>query len=121
MERSLEREIREHLADYLFGLLSLNDFKIWLAGATWDAADADPIAIRLANRTKLALAEHSSGVMTDAELREELRSLLQHGEVVLITGAPPQAISASSSASITQRMTFPESVAGTARAWVSVS
>jgi hypothetical protein len=120
MERSLERQIREHLVDYLAGQTPLDDFKVWLASVTWEA-DAPPATIRLANHIKVVLAEHSSGFTDDVEMHNELRDLLQHGEVVLAATAPLRPQSGSSSESIIRRLTFPEPVVGTPRASVSVS
>lgn len=76
MTSPLELAVRQHLTDYLAGNLSLDEFKDWLVGATWDVertADAD--TQRLTYDIKLALAEESSGFVSTAEMDEELRSI----------------------------------------------
>lgn len=76
MQSSLELAIRERLAAYLDGEMSLDDFKDWLVGATWDVEQSgEPAAIDLAYDVKLLLAEHSSEGFPETELRTLLRLL----------------------------------------------
>lgn len=72
-----ERMLRDQLAAYLSAELSLDGFKDWLVGTTWDIDESgDHGAIDLAYDIKLSLAEHSSGRTTEAELQAELHLLL---------------------------------------------
>ena len=81
----LEVEIREKLAKVLSGKLDLESFEDWLVQQSWNMhLDSDRAAQELASGVELALAEHSSGHLSDDELRQELHSLL--GQVV----APPR-------------------------------
>ncbi len=69
-------DLRQHLTEYLNGDVSLDDFKYWLVGATWDIDETgDPAAIELTYDIKLALAEHSGGHISEDELRSELQPL----------------------------------------------
>ena len=82
MERSLELSVRSQLATFLAGESTLDDFKSWLVAATWSLdrplASTDS---RIINEIKLALAEHSGGFGSDAELRETLFTLLDSTSV----------------------------------------
>lgn len=81
MER-LEPAIRHHLAAYLAGALSLDEFTAWLVAATWNIGTmGDAAASDLAYSIELALAEHSSGLLTLDELRAELQDLNQHANL----------------------------------------
>lgn len=76
MPSPLELDFHDRLGRYLDGRRSLNRFKEWPIGATWDVdAGDDPAAIALTYEIKPALAEHSSGNVAEAELRRELASL----------------------------------------------
>ena len=78
MQSPLEPAIRERLADYLAGRLSLGEFKEWLVGATWEiprGREAD--AMRLANAVKLAMDEVSGGFVSEGELRTDLEMVLR--------------------------------------------
>lgn len=73
MGNSLEYAVREHLAAYLQGEVSLDELKSWLVSMTWDRSEPSDIeGMRLANEIKLSLAEHSGGFMTDDLLRDDL-------------------------------------------------
>ena len=77
MESSLEREIRDHLLDYLNGAATLDQFKDWLISETWSKPEGgDTAAIELSYEVQLELADHSSGLTTEAELREVLGGLV---------------------------------------------
>lgn len=72
---SLATAIRRHLARYLTGTLTLNEFQDWLVNATWNVHEdeaASPQAVQLADDITLVLAELSSGFMTFDELRADL-------------------------------------------------
>lgn len=78
---SLETAIVAKLARYLAGEESLDGFKDWLVGATWDVeATHDPRAIDVTYEIKLLLAEQSGGDLSEAELRRELQPLLRRSE-----------------------------------------
>jgi hypothetical protein len=73
----LETSIRQRLACYLAGDMSLNDFQDWLVGATWHIDDkVAPEAAELTYSIEHALAEASTGLLSREELDAELRSLL---------------------------------------------
>lgn len=75
----LEAAIRHQLVSYLSDRMSLDEFTAWLVGATWNIESmSEPEASQLAYAIELALAEHTSGLLTLEELRAELRSLSQH-------------------------------------------
>ena len=72
----LEKAIHDHLESYFSGEMSLDEFKDWFVGATWNIEGrAAPEAIELAYAVELALAEASGGYLTTDELQEELRKL----------------------------------------------
>jgi hypothetical protein len=84
MDRSLELAIHEHLAEYIAGKSQLDELKSWLIGATWGLDRTQPVpGIELANKLKLALAEHSGGYSTDEELSETLEGLLSESLALL--------------------------------------
>ena len=77
--RRREPSLRHHLAPYLTGDLSLDDFAAWLDGARRSiGASGDAAARELAHAIELALSEHAGGRLTLAELRAELETLVQH-------------------------------------------
>jgi hypothetical protein len=85
----LEAEIREKLSELLSGRLDLESFEDWLVQHSWNMhLDSDPAAQDLAAGVELALAEHSSGHLSDDELRQELHAL--PGQVV---ASPRSAVS----------------------------
>ncbi len=66
-------EIREQLANFLSGSLSLEQFEDWLVQNSWNMhKDADDVAQHLASEIELRLSEHSSGHLSDSALRNEL-------------------------------------------------
>ena len=77
MQPSLEQDLREHLAEYLAERTTLDEFKDWLVGATWDIDETgDETVTELVYEIKLALAEESSGFISERELRAELTPLV---------------------------------------------
>jgi Zn-dependent oligopeptidase len=76
MHSSLDRELRDHLQDYLAGAITLDQLKDWLVDATWHIKkeDDDP-ATKAVYEVHLALADQSSGLTTEDEMREELSRL----------------------------------------------
>ena len=75
----LEAAIRHQLGSYLSDRMSLDEFTAWLVGTTWNIESmGEPEASQLVYAIELALAEHTSGLLTLEELRAELRRLSQH-------------------------------------------
>jgi hypothetical protein len=76
MHSSLERELRDHVQAYLAGAATLDQLKDWLAAVTWhiDKESDDP-ATKAVHEVHLALADQSSGLTTEDEMREELLRL----------------------------------------------
>jgi hypothetical protein len=68
-----EHQIREWLARYLHKVISLDQFEDWFVQRSWDMhRGSDESAQKLAAAIELRLAEHSSGHLDDAQLRQEL-------------------------------------------------
>ncbi|MGH2557645.1 MAG: hypothetical protein ACRDJH_01165 [Thermomicrobiales bacterium] len=87
MRSSLERAIRERLAEYLDGERQLDDFKDWLVGATWNVEQSkEPAAVDLTYEIKLLLAEHSGGYLTENELRTEFALVAKLNQALARTG-----------------------------------
>ncbi len=77
MQPSLDREIRDHLLDYLKSAATLDQFKDWLISATWDSGDdSESTAMQLTYEIQLALADQSTGITTESELRDVLSDLV---------------------------------------------
>ncbi len=82
MEYSLDFEIRNHLAAYLAGEISLHDFEDWFFSKTWNVDQMnDPAFIDLVYEIKLNWAEFSNGDWTEEELRSMLRPLVEKYKV----------------------------------------
>lgn len=95
MQSPLERAIREHVADYLAGASSLEELKDWLGGATWDVeASGDRVAKGLSYEVKLALADVSSGLATEAEAAEDLRAIISDASAAASPPSTAQPITA---------------------------
>lgn len=72
-----ESEIRDWLARYLAKEIPLEEFEDWFVRQSWDMHVGSPEAAqKLASAIELRLAEHSSGHLTDEDLRRELRSFV---------------------------------------------
>lgn len=70
--------MRDHLALFLAGDVSLDTFTDWLVGATWNRDTmGDAAASQLAYSIEFVLAEHSSGFLSEDELRSELQQFSQ--------------------------------------------
>jgi len=88
MNPSFELDIRDWLARYLAGEVSLSEFRQWFVPATWDIElGDDPAAARLSYDLELRFAEFSNGHWTE----EQLKSLLRP-EVESYTVGKPQVI-----------------------------
>ena len=81
-----ESALRQALASYLSGELSLAAFDDWIAVQTWDMhRGSSEQAQKLAGAIELRLAEHSAGHLSGEELRSQLQSLLREpGNQVLV-------------------------------------
>jgi hypothetical protein len=76
-----ESAIRHQLGAYLSDAMSLDEFTAWLVGASWNIEQTGDVgASQLAYAIELALAEHSSGLLTLDELQRALRDLSQHAK-----------------------------------------
>ncbi len=73
-----ENEIQKQLLLFLENQVSLDEFEDWFVLGSWNAhSEDDPSALRMISAIELRLAEHSSGHLSDAQLREELHTLIQ--------------------------------------------
>jgi len=82
--RELVSTIRFQLGAFLSDDLSLDEFTAWLVGASWNIDNVGDVgASQLAYAIELALAEHSSGLLTEDELRRDLRDLNQDADLNL--------------------------------------
>jgi hypothetical protein len=65
-------QVRERLADWLDGRISLSEFEGWLVPATWNIHKAnDAEAESLVDEIELRLSEYSGGHMAAKQLRKE--------------------------------------------------
>lgn len=77
MSSAFTLQIRDHLAGYLSGETSIDEFKDWLIPATWDIGERhDAAAEDLTYEIKLRLAEHSSGYIMEDDARRLLQPLV---------------------------------------------
>lgn len=110
MQASLDFEIRDCLARYLAGEISLERFQEWFVPMAWDADQSGSwSAEELANEVELRLAEFSNGDRTEAELRELFRSTLE----TYTMAEAPEPVTSSSSELIAAGVTYQLSWAGT--------
>jgi hypothetical protein len=71
-----ENEIRAQLVEYLSGNRGLDEFEDWFVQRSWNMhRDSSPDAQRLASQVELALSEFNNDDITEAALRERMRSL----------------------------------------------
>ena len=81
-------EIREKLAEFLAGRISLDDFKEWFIPATWDIEQSrDSLVYELVAEIHLKLGEFSNDHWTEDELRRLLRPLLESYSVTISFGS----------------------------------
>lgn len=79
MEPSLDIEIRRHLASYLVGEISLQDFEDWFVPSSWDIIHSrNQSAITLVYEIELWLAEFSDGFWSEEELKNHLKPLVNN-------------------------------------------
>lgn len=94
---AVETQIREWIARYLQGEVSLRELEEWLIPATWDISADDASAWILTHTIQLVLAERARGHLDDLDLRARLRDLSEH----VALGAPSLLSTATSA--VTQR------------------
>ncbi len=71
------RTIRAQLARYLAGVLSLAEFRDWFAPASWDVDETSDAETQIAvHEIEHRIAEFTSGVWTESDLREHLMALI---------------------------------------------
>ena len=72
-----EKEIRSRLADYLAGSVLLPEFHDWLIGHSWNShLSGTESAQALLGSIEVALAEFTSGDLSEESLRDEMRYAL---------------------------------------------
>ncbi len=77
MADSLALAIQDQAISFLTGEISLPDFQDWLVGATWNVEErGEPHATDMAYDIKLALAEHSRGDISLAELHKRVSEVV---------------------------------------------
>jgi hypothetical protein len=116
------QDIRQHLARYLAGDISLHEFDDWFARATWDSDEqgsgpAQEDARALAHTIEGRLGEFTDGHWTEDELKGLLAPLVENYRVVL---SPERCVVSSLSRIVTGSLTVggPSSAAGTQAAVV---
>jgi hypothetical protein len=73
MTTQIDIEIHNALVDYLAGDTTLDRFRDWFDGATWNIDEsADPGAQALAGEIDLRIAEYLNGHRNESELRQAL-------------------------------------------------
>jgi hypothetical protein len=78
MQPSLDLEIRQRLAQYAAGAISLAEFRAWFVPATWDLDDtAGPDSNQMAYDIENLYAEYTDGYWTEPELREQVLQVAQ--------------------------------------------
>jgi hypothetical protein len=87
-----ESQIREQIGHYLRGDISLDVFEDWLVQRSWNMhKDSNEAAQKLASAVELRLAEHSSGHLDEAALRDELRPFVTRFTMEIVFGGAPVA------------------------------
>lgn len=99
-------ELREHLANFLDGKLSRDEFEDWLVQESWNIHKSSDIgARRLVYAIELRLAENEQGHLPDEELHRELAQILKRPFVVSnVAVSSVQFISSSSSLHFIRQM-----------------
>ena len=102
-------QISEELARYLNGKTDLDSFEDWIVVNTWNIhLSQDSKAESLAFAIEESLAEHSSGHISEAQLKQELKSLLLSPELphilefdqFFVGDQPSQSVKSSSNGSV---------------------
>lgn len=70
-------DLKNQMASFLSGGITLDAFDDWFAQASWNMhLDSEPEVQMLAAKIELLLAEHTSGHLSEPELRSALASAL---------------------------------------------
>ena len=81
MDSAVDQDIRDGLASYLAGSLTLMEFHRWLMPFLWTInRQEDPLAYQRASKIALYLAEYGAGHRTEEELRGLFRPLQDVGD-----------------------------------------
>lgn len=92
--------MREKLANFANGAMSLEDFADWVDRESWSMhRDSEPEAIKLVSSIHGLLAERDARAIDDATLRQKLIGLLNDVRAALVIGGPAEAASPRASAS----------------------
>jgi hypothetical protein len=79
MNSSLDIDIREKLASYIVGDISLEDFEDWFVSSSWNVMQREKKrTIDLVYDIELILAEHSRGCWDEDELKNLLRPMVEN-------------------------------------------
>lgn len=79
MESSLDNEIREKLANYLVGKISLEEFEDWFVSPSWDVDQSkNQVAINMVYEIELWLSEYFDNFRSEDELKALLRPLVEN-------------------------------------------
>jgi hypothetical protein len=71
-------QIKNELAFYLAGVLSLNSFEDWFVLQTWNVSNAGSRAAEIVTfEIEAQLSEYSSGYISEKQLREEFSKIVQ--------------------------------------------
>jgi len=84
-------QIKNELAFYLAGVLSLDNFEDWFVLQTWNVSNAGSRAAEVVTfEIEEKLSEYSSGYISEKRLREELSNIVQaETKSVKILNLPP--------------------------------
>lgn len=72
-------QIREHLADWIAGTISLSEFEDWFVPATWNIR-GDVDLIDLVDEIELNISEYSGGYLSAQLLKTVMRKLIGQPE-----------------------------------------
>ena len=79
MKNRLDIDIRDKLASYLVGEISLKDFEDWFVPVSWNIIHSNnPDAINLVYEIELWLSEFSDGFWSEHELKQHLKPLVMN-------------------------------------------
>ena len=86
-------QIRNELAFYIAGVISLKAFEDWFVVETWNVASSGSKAAEIVTfEIEGALSEYTSGYISEARLRQLLTDVI-HGETQDVTVRDPRAVS----------------------------
>ncbi len=109
MTHPLETEIRAQVIDYIVDGITLDEFKDWIVGETWELnEDDDPALTDLAYGVLLTLSEIGED---DQLLKRSLRRVVT--DIRVSFGEPITTVSGSNTVAVTSGLTVsPETLAG---------